>query len=161
MDEDGIPSAQDLVDFNLFSYANDIQFAVTDPAKFCAAIDTDANPGTYSFAPGDGTNIQNLLDKKDELQEFEMGSIHVTGTVEEIYDLSVSFVGGLKGSSSNQLYVAQDRESQVKESQANVSGVSLDEEFSKLINFQRAFEASGRIIKVGDELLAQILALIG
>jgi hypothetical protein len=37
----------------------------------------------------------------------------------------------------------------------------LDDEFAKLINFQRAFEGSARMIKIGDELLQEILGLAG
>ena len=160
-DRDGRAEQADLVTFGLFSYANDLQFAVTDPAKLAAALDLDPAAGSLSFAPGDGNNIQRLLDQRDTLNTYSLGSISVSGTVEELYDLTVSYVGGVKGTSANQLFIAKDRETQVEEAQSNVSGVSLDEEFAQLINYQRAFEASCRMIKVGDELLAQILGLIG
>lgn len=41
------------------------------------------------------------------------------------------------------------------------SGVSLDEEFVRAIQFQRAFEASARIVRIADELLLTILNLPG
>ncbi|MDT7906550.1 MAG: flagellar hook-associated protein FlgK [Candidatus Calescibacterium sp.] len=41
------------------------------------------------------------------------------------------------------------------------SGVSLDEEFIRIIEFQRAFEASARIVRITDELLLTILGLVG
>ena len=41
-----------------------------------------------------------------------------------------------------------------------VSGVSLDEEFTSLIRFQQAYQASAKMIKVADELLQQIANLI-
>jgi flagellar hook-associated protein 1 len=40
-----------------------------------------------------------------------------------------------------------------------VSGVSLDEELSNLIKFQRAYQAAARLISVADELYQTILAL--
>ncbi len=43
--------------------------------------------------------------------------------------------------------------------QASVSGVSIDEEMVSLIQFQRAFEASAKIMNTVDEMLQQILAL--
>ena len=161
VDRDGRSEQSDLNSYGLFSYANDLQFAITDPAKLAAALDLDPVAGSTSFAPGDGDNLQRLLNERDSLETYNLGSVSVSGTIEELYDITVSYVGGLKGTSSNQLFIAKDRETQVQEAQSNVSGVSLDEEFAQLINYQRAFEASGRMIKVGDELLAQILGLIG
>ena len=39
----------------------------------------------------------------------------------------------------------------------SVSGVSLDEELTNLLSFQRSFEASARMITVADELLQTVL----
>ena len=41
-----------------------------------------------------------------------------------------------------------------------VSGVSIDEEMTNMIQFQRAFEASSKIITVVDELLTTVVNLI-
>lgn len=41
------------------------------------------------------------------------------------------------------------------------SGVSLDEEFVRTIQFQRAFEASARVVRIADEMLLTILGLTG
>jgi len=40
-----------------------------------------------------------------------------------------------------------------------VSGVSLDEEATNLIRFQRAYEAGAKIIQLTDELLETIINL--
>lgn len=42
-----------------------------------------------------------------------------------------------------------------------ISGVSLDEEFVNLTKFQRAYEASARVLAVADELLQELLARVG
>jgi flagellar hook-associated protein 1 len=41
-----------------------------------------------------------------------------------------------------------------------VSGVNLDEEVTSLILFQRAFEASARIITVTDRMLDTLLNIV-
>lgn len=40
-----------------------------------------------------------------------------------------------------------------------ISGVSLDEEVALLLQFQRAFEASARVITVTDRMLDSLLAM--
>ena len=41
----------------------------------------------------------------------------------------------------------------------SVSGVSLDEELTNLLSFQRSFEASARLITMADELFQTVLAM--
>jgi flagellar hook-associated protein 1 FlgK len=40
-----------------------------------------------------------------------------------------------------------------------ISGVSIDEETTRLLEFQHAFEASAKVIQLADEMLKTILAL--
>ncbi len=53
--------------------------------------------------------------------------------------------------------VVQTLENQIQQR----SGVSLDEEFVRTIEFQRAFEASARVVRIADEMLLTILGLVG
>ncbi|MGZ5278408.1 MAG: flagellar basal body rod C-terminal domain-containing protein, partial [Pseudobdellovibrionaceae bacterium] len=41
----------------------------------------------------------------------------------------------------------------------SISGVSLDEETTNMIEFQRAFDASARVIKTADEMFDTVLNL--
>ena len=41
-----------------------------------------------------------------------------------------------------------------------VSGVSLDEEFTDLIRFQRGFQAATQLISVSDVLLDDLIGLV-
>lgn len=40
-----------------------------------------------------------------------------------------------------------------------VSGVSLDEELTNLVKFQRAYQAAARLVSAADELYQTLLAL--
>ena len=42
----------------------------------------------------------------------------------------------------------------------SISGVSLDEEMVNLLSFQRAYDASARLIKIADEMLQTVLQLV-
>jgi len=48
---------------------------------------------------------------------------------------------------------------QIQSLRESVSGVSLDEELTNLLSFQRSFEASARLITVADELFQTVLAM--
>ena len=41
-----------------------------------------------------------------------------------------------------------------------ISGVNLDEEVTELLQFQRAFEASARVITVADRMLETLVNLV-
>ena len=41
-----------------------------------------------------------------------------------------------------------------------VSGVSLEEEFTDLIRFQRAFQAAAQLITVGDNMLQELIGMV-
>ena len=42
---------------------------------------------------------------------------------------------------------------------ASISGVSIDEEMTDLVKYQKAFQASARIVSTIDELLTEIINL--
>lgn len=140
------------------TYSRIIQFAITNPRDIAAARDLDPVEGSTSFASGDAANIQALAARRNTLVTYGVAG---TTTIEGIYNGIVARTGGLSGSAKRTATIAAEQEAQMKELQASVSGVSLDEEFAKLVSFQRAFEASARMIKIGDELLQEIVGLLG
>jgi flagellar hook-associated protein 1 FlgK len=50
---------------------------------------------------------------------------------------------------------------QLENLRSSISGVSINEETTNILQFQRAFQASARIISVVDELLQTTLAMMG
>ncbi|NDF15048.1 flagellar hook-associated protein FlgK, partial [bacterium] len=55
----------------------------------------------------------------------------------------------------------QSIQTQLAKVRDQVSGVSIDEETTNLMQFQHAFDASARVIKVADEMLNTVLSLRG
>ena len=49
--------------------------------------------------------------------------------------------------------------SQLDAQREATAGVSLDEETSNLIQFQHAFDAAARVIKIADEIMETVLNL--
>ena len=83
-----------------------------------------------------------------------------TATLSDFYAATVGVVGARTAATANQ---AESQDLVVKTIQTQrqqVSDVSIDEEMTDMIRFQRAFEASSKIIQVVDELLKTVVNLI-
>ena len=48
---------------------------------------------------------------------------------------------------------------QLKNLRESVSGVSMDEEMTKMIEFQKSFDASARLVRTADEMMDTVLNL--
>jgi len=80
-----------------------------------------------------------------------------TQTFSDYFASMYSFIGtqsqqAQRNSDNTELLVQQ-----LTDYREKVSGVSLDEEMANLIQFQRAFEASARYIRVVDEMLSTLM----
>ncbi len=119
---------------------------VDDVGRIAAAAKPDAI--------GDNTiaNVISQLQYKEVMDDY-------TSTFDDYYNSQVGTLG-----------VATQRAIKSKESQDNIlnqlntiresiSGVSLDEETTKMIEFQKAFDASARVIRTADEMFDTILNL--
>ena len=160
-DGDGVATNADLTASGRSSFANVMSFAVSAPRDLAAARDLDPLDASTSFAPGDSANIDAMLALRTQNVAYSLGIFSATTTIEQVYQNAVSTVGGSASRANNDVQLAQARESQVQELYNGTSAVSLDEEFANLITYQRAFEAAARLVRVGDELLQQVLGILG
>lgn len=81
-------------------------------------------------------------------------------SIGDYYNAFVSEVGMNKqindqGMESNKLVIDQ-----LEVQKASYSGVSLDEEMTNVIKFQRAYDASARLVRVADEMLQSLLNMM-
>jgi flagellar hook-associated protein 1 FlgK len=77
----------------------------------------------------------------------------------ENYGQTVAALGQALNGTNTQLTNQQLVENMLLRQRDSVSGVSLDEEMTDLIKFQRAFEASAKLIVTVDEMLQTVLSL--
>src|SRR5690606_27887371 len=80
-------------------------------------------------------------------------------TFNDYHTITIGNTGALTRESELALQSKQLELNQVEQLRERVSGVSLDEELTNLLSFQRAFEASARLITVADDLLQTILGM--
>jgi flagellar hook-associated protein 1 len=105
-------------------------------------------------APGDN-RVANLMSSLEYRQTMDNG----TATFNDFYGSIVGQVG-IEAQRANTSQEAQkDIVGQLKNLRESVSGVSLDEETTRMIEFQKSFEASARLVKAADEMMDTVLNL--
>lgn len=82
-------------------------------------------------------------------------------TLDEFYRETVLSVGTRKSFSAGQLKVEQAAMSNIENKRQQISGVSLDEEMTKLIQVQQAYDAAAKIINTVDEMMQTVLSIGG
>lgn len=103
-------------------------------------------------SPGDN-RVANLISSLEYKAVMRDG----TATVNDFYGTIVGEVG-TQTSRANGSHTAQkDITEQLKNIRESISGVSLDEETTKMIEFQKNFDASARLIRTADEMMDTVL----
>ncbi len=104
-------------------------------------------------APGDN-RIANVISQV-QYKQFMGGN----ATVDDYYGSVVGQLGIETQRANSAASSQKDIVGQLKNIRESVSGVSLDEEATKMIEFQKSFDASARLIRTADEMMDTILRL--
>lgn len=142
------------------NFASRMRLAFTDPRDVAAAIDTNATAGATAFSQGDGRNMVTLASMRSQSMTLSVGSYSFTGTLDEAYNNLVTTAGNEASRAKGEFSTAEQRMLTVTTQRDEISGVSLDEEFSNMMRFQRAYQASARVLGAADKLLEQIIGLL-
>jgi flagellar hook-associated protein 1 FlgK len=129
--------------------AKNLQVAIdmSDTARIAAATASTDNRG-------DNRNVLALVQIQDAL------TIDGTSSFGSYYGSIVGRIG-VNSQYINNQYSAQEFSSeQLHNMRESVSGVSIDEEMTNLMKFQNAYQASARLITIGDELLEILIGLV-
>lgn len=78
-------------------------------------------------------------------------------TIDDFYNTQVGMVGTLSQRAKNSLESQKEVLKQFDNIRESISGVSLDEETAKMLEFQKAYNASARLIRTADEMFDTIL----
>ncbi len=110
--------------------------------------------GAKAGAPGDNT-VANVI---SQLQYREVMGDN-SATLDDFYNSQVGSIGAVAQQALKARESQQNVLEQLNNIRESVSGVSLDEETTKMIEFQRAFDASARVIRTADEMFDTVLNL--
>lgn len=159
-DGNGLPSVADLAATGIDSFSRLLTLGISKAEEFAAGRDVNPTGALRLVAPGDGSNAQAIANLRTQSQNFTLGSLSFTGTFDELYNSSVSTIGSLKASAQSEYEVARQSYSFASVKRDEFSSVSLDEEFANVIKFQKAFQASAKMIRTASELIDTIVGLI-
>jgi flagellar hook-associated protein 1 FlgK len=125
---------------------------------FAVSADVAGQPNFLAGAadaatlPSDNRNALALLHLRD--QNTALGG---TATAQQSYRTLVSDAGTAAQSASNRATQASAVLAQVDNLRASTSGVNSDEEMISLMKFQRAYQASLRVIETADSMLEELM----
>jgi flagellar hook-associated protein 1 FlgK len=105
-------------------------------------------------APGDN-RVANYI------ASLQYGKVMRNGqsSMDDFYNGMVGRVGILTQRTNTAQQAQKDIVKQLGNIRESISGVSLDEETTKMIEFQKSFDASARLIKTADEMFDTVLNL--
>lgn len=123
--------------------SNDI---ITDPMRISAGLQMDS--------PGD-----NRVANQISALQYDKIMSDGNASLDDFYNSMVGRVGVISHKTNTAQLAQQDGLKQLQNIRESISGVSLDEETTKMIEFQKAFDASARIVKAADEMMDTVLNL--
>lgn len=104
--------------------------------------------------PGDGSVARALAQLAEQAQAGLGGN-----TLAGAYGAAVAGLGEGLSTANDQLAQHEAVAAMLQRQRDSVSGVSVDEEMADLVRFQRAYEASARIISTVDEMIQTVLGM--
>lgn len=122
---------------------------IVNNPKNIAASDTAGNDGNGNQA----NKIALLADQPISA----LGDLSVT----DYYSNILNSIGIDKTNSDNKVQSGTAILQQLQTQQSSTSGVSLDEEMTQVLKFQRSYDAASKLIKVSDEMLQTLLNMVG
>ena len=119
-------------------------FDPTGTTAATIAVNSSVNSSSTSYTAAEATAVTGLSG----------------GTAEQTYQAFVTQVGGDVRSAQNSQSTAQSLLTAIGNQRQSVSGVSLDEEMTNLIQFQQAYQASARVMSTIDTTISSLINMV-
>ena len=135
-------------------------FFKVPPASGIIALDPALTFNTLrATATGNsGANEIALAVSNVAQQQFSTaGGDSIDGTINGFFNRTVSGLGATLAGVNTRLADQQSVQQMVTQQRDSVSGVSMDEEMADLMKYQRAYEASARVVRTIDDLLDTVV----
>jgi flagellar hook-associated protein 1 FlgK len=107
------------------------------------------------YLSGDGTTARRVADLSGQAGDL-LGGVSITG----FYNTIVGSVAVEAAAANERTEASATVLASLTAQRESVSGVSLDEEAIELLKYERSFQGAARYIRVVDDLIAELVALI-
>ena len=118
--------------------------------------DDPVNPSAVTFDDGNSSGALAL----GTLRTMEYAINGESTTMTGHYARLVGELGSLMRQDKESLLAQGSAQDFISDLQESIAGVSLEEELTDLIRFQRAFQASSKMVGVADELMQTIISMV-
>ncbi|HEX5099458.1 MAG TPA: flagellar hook-associated protein FlgK [Polyangiaceae bacterium] len=158
-------NAQHAAGFGLDGVGSRNMFVVTTSSVGAAramavSSDVKGNPNAIAAASTAGTTPGGS-DNAVLLSRLALQPAVGGRTVAQAYGDLVGDMGARKAGAADEVTLREGVANQMSAMRESASGVSLDEEMISLTKYQRAYEASTKLISTIDQLLEELLARLG
>jgi flagellar hook-associated protein 1 FlgK len=126
------------------------------------ALDSNLTANTFTAGTGAaGDNSIAVAVANVANQNFSTaGGDAITGTISAYYGGAVSGIGQALDTANTQVTDQTNVQTIVTNQRASVSGVSIDEEMSNLMTYQRAYQASSEVLQVVSDMLSSLIQAV-
>ena len=131
-------------------------FTSYSPSGGVLKFDSDTNNIAASGTAGNSGDSNNAINIAKLAEQPSIDG----KTVSEYYN---SFISGLGTEKSKNDQSAQSNQlvlDQLNNQKSSYSGVSIDEEMTNVIKFQKSYDASAKLIKVADDMIQTLLNMV-
>jgi flagellar hook-associated protein 1 len=119
-------------------------------------VNDSETPATVTFDDGSSSGALALGALRSTTFELRNERTTLTGH----YAQMVGELGSLIRQDGESLTAQRSAQDFISDLQESISGVSLEEELTDLIRFQRSFQASSKMVGVADELMQTIISMV-
>ena len=145
--------------YDLNGNTGQLMFSGTDAATMGVNASLVSDPTTFQASGAPGAAGDNSV----VLALAQLGSFKFSGlnnqTITQDYSQTVAGVGQTVAALNDQVSSNTAVSAMLTKQRSAVSGVSLDEEMTNLLQFQKAYQASAELISTVNQMLATVIAM--
>jgi flagellar hook-associated protein 1 FlgK len=152
------------INFFMGTDASSIAIDLTNPSAVLGSSPSIDNIAASASATATGDNtialsIAGVLNKRPLASSS--GATLLGGlSISEYYNQTVTSIGSAVNRADTAVQSQELVVSQLTEQQDGIAGVSLDEEMTNMIKFQRAYEAAAKVISAVDEMYTTLIQMV-
>jgi flagellar hook-associated protein 1 len=136
-------------------------YDTSDPNEAASSLAVNPDITTSDLAAGDGTTSNGTALALSGLENPTASADEINGeSFTQFYGNMAAQVGNLLDTANANLTIQQSAVAQAKNIQQQMSGVSLDQEATVMIQFQEAYDANARMLTVLDQLAEDTINML-